>query len=182
MPRRRASSTSPNRSTLPPPDLGFISRTGRAAGPTGLPGVGACFSEAMSRPSAYLVAAAAISSSATSRATASRLPTAASWRTTAVARAATASTAAPARSRPVRVIAKAAADTPTATHTAAASSTSGRRRSTTTTTASRASGASSATTAPTLRAGDTDRTSPSTADRCILAAPAERHKHARPVR
>src|SRR4029453_17918632 len=44
----------------------------------------------------------------------------------------------------------------------------------------RASGASSATTALTLRAADTDRTSPSTADRCILAVPAERHKHTRP--
>jgi len=64
MPRRRASSTRLKRSTLPPPDLGFMSRTGRAAGPTAVPGVGLLLSDLRSRPSAYLAATPAIATSA----------------------------------------------------------------------------------------------------------------------
>jgi len=105
IPRRRASETRLKRSTLPPPDLGFISRTGRVAGPTGSPGVGLVFSDRMSRPRACLVAAAPVTISPTIAPSASRLRTAPTTNATDAARASTASTAARVRRRPVRVTA-----------------------------------------------------------------------------
>ena len=82
-----------------------MSRTGRAAGPTAVPGVGLLLSDLMSRPRACLVATAPSRISATTIPITSSPPAAAKMSTTAPASASTASTAARVRRIPARVTA-----------------------------------------------------------------------------